>query len=543
MTTHRRALLVITSLLIGSTGLGACADERAAATADAGGRKILRIAYYREIDVLNALTSQNLVDIHFSMPEGLITTNDSNTYVPVLAKRIPTEDNGLIVHNPDGTVEMTWELHENVRWHDGEAFTGEDVCFTWEFVASEGSQVYNRDHYLGIVDCEMPDDHTVVFTWDDVYGYYAGNFEVVLPQHVLGGLSPEQIVNYTPYNRGDALVGTGPFRFAEWRAGEYIRVTRNGDYWRGPEYPKIDEIVWSFIPDSNTRLSALKAGGYHYGQIQATQVDEVRNLAAYEVHLVSRNSVMRFDLNVETPRGRTLFSNPAVRKAIFHAIDREAIADQLMAGTVTIAHVPINPTSPYHNPDVFRYDFDPERSRHMLDEAGWLVGADGVRTRNGERFAFTMINRGGALDRIAVAQVIQAQLGEVGIAVSFETLESAAWSPKWRSHDWEGLVSAWTLPADPSVTVLYACDGANNMTGLCDPALDEVLQASDRHLAFEDRKPVLDEALALLAEAALTLPIYHDVVPEVVSTGVGNYHGSGTNFRSFWNLYEWTLGG
>ncbi len=171
------------------------------------------------------------------MVEGLITADEHNSYVPVLAKEIPTEENGLIVRNADGTVDMTWELHEGVLWHDGEPFTSEDVCFTWRFVTSEGSQTYNRHEYLGIIDCLMPDDHTVVFRWDDVYGYYAGLFEAVLPEHVLGGKTTEEIVNYVPYNRGPETIGTGPFKFAEWKSGEYIRVVRNEDYWRGPEYP------------------------------------------------------------------------------------------------------------------------------------------------------------------------------------------------------------------------------------------------------------------------------------------------------------------
>ena len=79
------------------------------------------------------------------------------------------------------------------------------------------------------------------------------------------------------------------------------------------------------------------------------------------------------------------------------------------------------------------------------------------------------------------------------------------------------------------------------MTGLCDPALDEALRDSDRYLDFDQRKPSLDRAQALLADAAMSLPIYYDVIPEVVSQRVGNYRGSGTNFGSFWNLYEWTL--
>jgi ABC-type transport system substrate-binding protein len=129
----------------------------------------------------------------------------------------------------------------------------------------------------------------------------------------------------------------------------------------------------------------------------------------------------------------------------------------------------------------------------------------------------------------------------VGVEVRFETLESAAWTQRWRSGQWEAIVSAWFLPADPSLTGLYACGGPNNMTGLCDAALDETLEASDRYFSFDERKPLLDIAQERLADAAFSLPIYYNVVPEVVSTRVGNYRGSGTNFGSFWNLWEWTL--
>lgn len=526
---------LVAAVVLLSGGCGPTAD----AELDAG--NVLRVAYPREIDVLNPFTSQNLVDIQFSMMEGLVTTDENNTYVPVLAREIPTEANGLLTDNGDGTWDMRWELHDDVRWHDGEPFTSEDVCFTWRFVSSEGSQVYNREMYLGILECQTPDDHTVVFRWDGLYGFYAGIFEAVLPAHVLGGLTTEEIVTYEPYNRGAETIGTGPFRFDEWRTGEFIRVVRNDDYWRGDEVPRIDTIVWSFIPDSNTRLNALLSGQHHFGQVDPVQIDRVQDLEGYDVHLVSSNAVMHFDMSLNTPNSRALFEDRRVRRALFHAIDRQALADQLMQGAVELAHTPINPSSPYHNPDVPVYDYDPDRARAMLAEAGWEPGPDGVLVRDGERFSFEMINRSGALDRIQVAQVIQAQLAEVGVEARFATLESAAWTNRWRTGQWESLVSVWFLPADPSLSGLYACEGPNNMTGLCDPGLDEALYEADRHVDFDTRKPALDRAQVLLAEAAFSLPIYYNVIPEVVSERVGNYRGSGTNFGSFWNLWEWTL--
>jgi len=524
-----------------SLALGACGVPDRPGAAGGSERRILRVAYDREIDVLNPFTSQNLVDVEFSMMEGLITTDEHNTYVPVLAKAIPTEENGLVVHNEDGTVDMTWRLHEGVRWHDGEPFTSADVCFTWKFVTSPNSQVYNRDQYLGIVGCATPDEHTVVFHWDGVYGYYDGLFEAVLPEHVLGTMTTEEIVNYEPFNRGPEAIGTGPFRFAEWKSGEYIRVVRNDDYWRGPAYPQIDEIVWSFIPDPNTRLNAMRARQHHYAQLLPTQVSEVRGLDGYDVHLVSSNTFLHFDLSLNDERARALFSDSSVREALFRAVDRKAIADKLMQGTVEVADSPINPSSPYHFDGVPSVGFDPERARSMLDAAGWRPGADGIRERDGVRFSFTMLNRAGSTDRIAVAQVIQAQLRDVGVEVRFETLESAAWTQRWRSGKWEAIVSAWFLPSDPSVTGLYACGGPNNMTGFCDPALDTLMEASDRHLDFAARKPLLDTVQVRLAHAARSLPLYYNVIPQLLSTDVGGFRPSGTNFGSFWNLWEWTL--
>ncbi|MEO8500439.1 MAG: peptide ABC transporter substrate-binding protein [Vicinamibacteria bacterium] len=529
-----------------AAGLGGCSFDGGGRSSDAG-RRILRVAYDREIDVLNVFTSQNLVDISFSMVEGLVTTNERNEYVPVLAREIPTEANGLVVRRPDGSVRMTWPLQPKVRWHDGVPFTSADVCFTWRFVTDPKSMTYNREQYVGIKTCETPDEHTVVFTWDGAYAYYAGLFEGILPRHVFmkadgkTEMTVDEIVDYEPYNRGSRLVGTGPFKFAEWKSGEYIRVVRNPDYWRGKEYPAIDEIVWAFIPDNNTRLLALKSGRYDWGRIQPTQVSLVRDLPASQVHLIDANSVMHFDLAIRTEVGRRLFDDLRVRRAIFHAIDRDGMAKKLMEGTVKVAEGPINPNSPYHNPKVTTYPYDLAESRRLLDAAGWTMGPDGVRLKEGRRFSFVILNRAGSTDRILLAQVIQAGLKAVGIEVNFETLESAAWTQRWRSGKWEAIVSAWFLPADPGITGLYACKGANNMAGFCDPALDEILERSDKALSFEARMPLLHEAQAKLAEEARTLPLYQNVMPEVVTRRVKGYRGSGTNFGSFWNLWQWRL--
>ena len=170
------------------TGGDAAAPAAPAAAPAEGGKKILRVAYGAEIDTLNALTSQNLTDIEITMVDGLIMSDNNNSYVPVLAKEIPTTENGGIVTKDDGTIEMTWHLQEGVKWHDGEEFTSADVCFTLDFIQSEaGEAVYNQTDYMGIKECQMPDPYTVVFVWDKPFGAYATLFDTDPAQARAGG--------------------------------------------------------------------------------------------------------------------------------------------------------------------------------------------------------------------------------------------------------------------------------------------------------------------------------------------------------------------
>lgn len=538
------ALVVVLAMVLSACAAPVAApatggEAAAAAPAAEEGKKILRVAYGAEIDTLNALTSQNLTDIEITMVEGLIMSNDQNSYIPVLATEIPTVDNGGVVTNEDGTISMTWPLQQGVKWHDGVEFTSADVCFTLSFIQSEaGSAVYNQTEYMGIVECREPDPYTVVLVWDKPYAGYSKLFDTVLPKHVLEG---QDVLTYDAYNRSP--LGTGPFKFVEWKSGEYVRVERNPDYWRGEEYPKLDEIVFSFIPDPNTRVNALKAGEYDFGQILPNQVKEVEGLAGYTVNLTPANSWVHFVYNVYSENGKRLFGDENVRKALFHAIDRAAIVEGLMEGTVQQANSQLTPNSPYYNPDVPVYDFDPAKAAEMLDAAGWVVGADGIREKDGARFSFTMINRSSRPERTAIAQAIQAFLKDVGVDVQFENLESAAWLEKWLSKEWDAIVGGWIIPADPSLTALYSCEASNNFTGFCNPALDEVMVKSDEAFIFEERKALMDEVQLLLNAEGRELPIYYNTLPFVLREDFQNFKGSGTNLGSFWNSYEWDFGG
>ncbi len=343
------------------------------------GKKILHVAYTGEVDVLNAETSQNLTDIEVTMVEGLIISNDKNQYIPVLAKEIPTYDNGGIVKRADGKIDMTWHLQQGVKWQDGVEFTSKDVCFTWNYIVGE-PQVYNQDQYLNIDSCKEVDPYTVVFTWKVPYAPYNTLFEAILPAHLFPNMTPTQITSDEKYNRSP--LGTGPFMFAEWKSGEYIRVVKNPNYWR-PGYPKLDEIIFNFIPDNNTRLNAMKSKEDELGLgFQPNQVADLKAIYGYSVSLVDSNTYLQFGTSIKSANGKLLFSDPNVRKAMYYAIDRNSIATDLMEGTVTVATTPINPKSPYYNPNTTIYNLDTAKSKQLLAAAGWVPGSDGILVAN-----------------------------------------------------------------------------------------------------------------------------------------------------------------
>jgi peptide/nickel transport system substrate-binding protein len=544
MTQLRLALAVLFVATIVSCGpaapsAGTSPTLSAGASASAGPTKggVLRIGYGAEVDNLNAFTSQFLTDIELTMVEGLIVSNDKNEYIPVLAKQVPTVANGLVKTRADGKLELTWPLQQGVMWHDQvHEFTAEDVCFTWKYVVSTGSEVYNRNSYLPISDCRVQDKYTAVMVWDKPSAIYNGLFEAILPKYMLEG---KDIVKYDGYNRSP--VGTGPFIFSEWKAGEYVRVKRNPNYWRGTQYPYADEVVFRFIPDINTRLNAVKSGEVDFAQMTPTQVKDVKDLPNFNLTLVQQNSWQHFDMSIKTERGAKIFSDKNVRTALFQLIDKKTIVDGVLEGTVQVADTVAPTTSPFYNPNVKKYTYDPTAAKKLLDDAGWKVGADGIREKAGEKLSLTaLLSSADAIGKL-YWQVIQQNMKSAGVDIKIDTKDAAARSQVWRSGQWELQISRWVLPADPSVTGLYSCKGSNNMTGFCDAAMDEQMVKSDEELDPAKRKAYLFKAQELLAENAFSLPIYYNVNPIVTSKKLGNFKASGTNLGSFWNVFEWYL--
>ncbi|MBP7777256.1 MAG: peptide ABC transporter substrate-binding protein [Acidobacteria bacterium] len=499
----------------------------------------LVVGYDREPDTLNRFSTHILEDIETCVVEGLVTTNEKMEVVPLLAAMVPTLENGGVVLRPDGGMDVTWRLRPGVHWHDGTPHTSADVKFTVEAINSPAYNPESTDGFDRITSVETPDPLTAVLHYREVYAPYQLQFvRGTLPNHVLDG---RDIDTANDYNR--APLGTGPYKVAEWKSGEFIRLEAVPDYWQGTP-AAITTLTFKFIANTNTRINQLKSG--EVDMVVMFPWDKHREVAAIPgvvVHRIDGNGYEHVTLN---QRAFPAFADVRVRQALTHAIDRELLGTTILEGLAPVTHGPVQPVSWAHNPAVRRYGFDPARAKALLDEAGWrATRGGGVREKGGQRFAFTLITQAGFAVRENVAQVLQRQFRDVGVEAAVQLHDGTSISKLWFEGKFHAMLHWWQLPADPELTLFFANDRmpprGRNINYVTDDALTRLVYAADRTVDQGERRRILHEAQARIADLAIEIPLYGVTKLDAVPARLEGFTGNPTNTGPFWNVHAWTL--
>ena len=500
---------------------------------------LLIVGYDREPDTLNRFSTHILEDIQTCVVEGLTTTDEKMNVVPLLAERVPTLENGGVAVRPDGRMDVTWTLRSGVRWHDGTPFTSADVRFTVDAINSPSYNPESTDGFDRITSVDTPDPLTAVVHYKEIYAPYDIQFiRGTLPKHILDG---RDIDRAQDYNRGP--LGTGPYRVAEWKAGEYIRLERVPHYWRGDELPRVKQLLFKFIPNTNTRINQLKSGEVHVvALVPWDKYREVSAIPSLTVHQTPGNAYEHVTLNERTVPA---FADVRVRRALLHALDRELYAKTILDGLASVAHGPIQPVSWAYTNAIRTYAFDPAKARALLDEAGWTVGPNGVRQRDGRPLAFTLITQAGFTVRESVAQAIERQLRDVGVDVTVELHDGTAISALWFEGRFDAMLHWWQMPSDPELTTFFAADrtppAGRNINYFKDDELTKLLYESDRTVDRDARKRLLDRAQAIVADQVPELPLYNVTKLDAVPASLQHFKGNPTNTGIFWNVHEWEI--
>ena len=528
------------AVLVALLPAGSCARDGARGLAP--GNDLLVVGYDREPDTLNRFSTHILEDVPSCIVEGLVTTDERMQVVPVLAVEVPTLANGGVVLRPDGGMDVTWKLRPGVRWHDGVPFSSADVKFTVEAINSPGYNPESTDGFDRITSVDTPDSLTAIVHYREPYAPYQLQFvRGALPRHVLEG---RDIDRATDYNRNP--LGTGPYRVAEWRTGEYILLERVPGYWRGGDYPRIRRIQFKFIPNTTTRVNQLASGEAHV--VALLPWDKYRELApvpGLTIHRMMGNSYEHITLN---ERRVPAFRDVRVRRALTHAIDRELIVRTILDSLAPVVHGPIQPLSWAFTDRVTKYAFDPGRARALLAAAGWAdTDGDGVRDKGGRPLAFTLLTQAGFATRESVSQVVQRELRDVGVDMRIQLVDGTAISSLWFEGRFDAMLHWWHMPADPEITLFFASDrtppAGRNINYLADSALDRVLYASDREVDQARRRDLLVQAQRMLAELAPEIPLYNVTRLDGVPATLRGFKGNPTNTGVFWNVWEWEVAG
>ena len=329
---------------------------------------------------------------------GLASVDNRDSLIPRLAEAVPSIENGLWRVLPDGRMDMTWKIHPKARWHDGMPFTSADLAFSLMVAADNDVAIFRNAKHSFIEGFEAPDPQTFTVRWKtpfivaDKLFVNALNLEAPLPKHLLERPFIEDRGNFRvlPY-WSEEFVGTGPFRLRTFARGSHVLLEANDSYVLGR--PRLDEIEVRFIADGNTLVANLLSGTVEVALGRSLSLDQAIHIRDHwadgkmEVGPVNWMALYPQFLNPNPP----VMLDARLRRALYHAIDRLEMVDAIQGGLGGVAHSIIIPSEPEYRDlerQVIRYDFDPARSAQIIEELGYVRGADGgFRDAAGQRLA------------------------------------------------------------------------------------------------------------------------------------------------------------
>lgn len=438
----------------------------------------------------------------------------------------------------------TVKIKKGIKFHDGEEMTADDVVFTYSIPLNKDYTGTRGSYFKSIESVKKVDDYTVEFKLKekDAQFYDVGLGFGILPEHILKDV-PIKDLEKNEFNYKKP-VGTGPFKFVEWKDGEYVKVEAFKDYFGGSPY--LDSITYKIVPDGNAAIAQLQAGDItFYSETKGADVETVKGFADASGLRVESGLDLAYDW-IGWNQRNPLFKDKKVRQALTMAIDRKAIVDSVMFGEGEVAHVPESPLSWAYSDDVTKFDFDPEKAKQLLEEAGWKdTDGDGFVDKDGKKFSFTLKTRQGHKVREDAAVIIQEQLKAVGIdckpqLVEWSALVEQFLPPKW---DFDAILIGWSVSTFPDVSDIFHSDQiekGNNFIAYSNPELDklsrEALQMDDR----EEFKKTYAEIYKIVSEDQPYTFMYYPNLHRAMPKNLGGYEFHPKN--DLYNAEKWYLG-
>ncbi len=429
--------------------------------------------------------------LRYLLYDTLVEEAGISNFVPGLAESWDVSDDGLV---------WTFKIREGVSFHDGTPVNAEEVAWSLNWTIENEVETFSF-YLVNFEEVVALDETTLQVTLSEPVGNmeYLLMYVWILPRSVWGEMTYDEIMEFEDLTAG---IGTGPYKLVDWSEGEYLILDANEDYWRGA--PAIDQIVYREFATEDAIVQALLAGEVDVidvGSVPATAIQTLQEAGTVEVPIMESTSIDELIINShENGTQPASLWDPAVRLAIAHAIDKQAIINIYYLGYADPASVLIPPSmGDWHNSDIEDIPFDIAEGNRILEEAGFVDSdGDGIREdQDGNPLEYRLYASDDA-SNTRVLEIISDGLAQVGISAPPTVMDEDSLIGLYPDFDFDLIFWGWYLDPDPDFGMLiFTCDqreeGGWNDSGYCDEDFDEMYSQQAILVDHEARRQVIWE--------------------------------------------------
>jgi len=422
---------------------------------------------------------------------GLTKTDKDLNIVGDLAEDWDVSEEGLVV---------TFELREDVRWHDGSPLTAYDVKFTFDSILDPENGCPYIASYQDIKSVDVLDEHTVRFTYSEPYAPALSKLGVeIVPRHLLEGVE----LRKSDFKRSP--LGTGPYTFGEWRNNQHIILDSNHDYFE--HRPYIERYVTRVIPDSAVQFLELVARGIDTMSLSAYQYFYRTHTAKFKENYDKYTYLSRSYTYIGYNLKDDLFKDVRVRRALSYAINKEKIIDGVLMGLGEPCTGPFFKGTSYYDEEAAAYDHDKKKAAALLNEAGWSDSdGDGILDKDGKPFKCLLFTNQGNKEREDIVTFVQREWSEIGVDVEVQVLQWAAFLKNMNEKNFQSVILGWTMPIDPDCYNVWhseaSREGGLNFISYENERVDELIIAGRRTFDPDEREDIYREIHRIIADDA-----------------------------------------
>jgi len=449
---------------------------------------------------------------------------------PDLADSWEISDDGLV---------YTFHLNPNARFHDGEPVTAEDVVYSFDSVLDETSLSVRRSDLLQVVESyQAIDDHTFEMTAKDTFAttlIKSAKLVAIVPKHIWEPI-PFADWGNAPGATGEdpaQVVGSGPFRFSEWVQNDHVTIVRNDDYFVPELVPAIDSFTLRITPEASSALQTIVTGESDIAEVPTAQVESIQADApdlVIDAYDTTKFSYLGFNMD---PERSPLFVDIPVRQAMMYALDRELVAEQILMGYSIPANGTQTPLSSAYAPEQTTtvYTYDPELAAQLLDEAGWVMGDDGIREKDGVRFSFELLFQQGQQAYGQMVPYFQQAWQEIGIEMTPAEMPITTLLDSANARTFDALLLDFVWFVDGDQGSLFRCDALPpngfNQVGYCNPEFDRLNDEQLLELDVDRRNQLLIEQSNIVNDEVGIGMLFFDQAIVASSPRLHNYFPNG----------------